>query len=361
MAHRGSTDYRGSMAHHGSGATHGSGAHRGPMAHHGSGATHGSGAHRGSMAHHGSGATHGSGAHRGSTNHQGSTTHHGSTVYYGSGAARGSGARYWSATVSGSIPKSASSNRYWAPTIQYGSTKITQSGIKQHSTNRGSSSKQYNMFAPTLKPTENLPPTYNAPNPTFTPTTSFIIPDIPLTFQIDHDLSGYSDPPQLKIALTNEVSKITDLDTKYITNMEIYTNSRRLLNTVLRVHYNITLPLTPLPSKSIYNTIIYKLTNSVKTGTFSSDLQKQGYNINVTNIIISPYVPITKSPNTNAIESQQNTNLVNTSQYIFISVMTLLTSALTFSSCYYVYIRQKRNKQETKFIDNIPNPLQSVG
>ena len=56
------------------------------------------------------------------------------------------------------------------------------SGAKGGSAAKGGSGAS--AFSPTSEPTEGLPETFQAPDPTMQPTSQFVIPDIPLSFQV---------------------------------------------------------------------------------------------------------------------------------------------------------------------------------
>jgi len=233
------------------------------------------------------------------------------------------------------------------------------------------------LFSPTMEPTEELPPIYQPPRPTYYPTSSMNIPKIPITFKTSSDITipnmpltfqirqggnGWSDYPDTP-PLNNAVSTILGMDKKYITNMRVKINKRRMLLSSFDFYYNITTPpisTDPDIIKSTYNDISYKLKTAVIKGEFTSNLRKQGYAINITSIEISRY-DLVKQPETNAIESTGKSNTTTTSYNIYVSIIAVTITGLIISGCYYIYKRRKAYKIETeaKCIDSIPNPLNS--
>lgn len=291
-----------------------------------------------------------------------------SAVNGGSGTKYGSGKYSGSSVNRGSLPKYGSNSRSGQT---YGSGANRGSGKQCLSYSLPNTDR---LFAPTMYPTETMMDIYELPQPTFSPTESrnmpkikltfeksndVSIPNMPLTFQIKQGANGWSNYGNMPPILTKEVSKITGLDKQYITGMNILHSTQRKLLSSFYFYYNITTPPISTDNtyvKSIYNNIIYKLTESVKNGNFTNDLWKQGYKINVTNIQVSSYSIIPQS--SNSIENHNDTKN-NLSLYIYVTAISIVSAGLLFCVFGYIYKRRLANKIEpsAKVRDSIPNPL----
>jgi hypothetical protein len=326
---------------------------------------------------------------------------HESVSIHGSGSNHGSGSSYGSSNIHGSGSKT-SNHKYMSTYLfsvkGYGSQGYGSQGSGSHgsgshgsgsqgsgshgSGSHGSGSSKYRhsgsyhgLFSPTMEPTEELPPIHHPPNPTYRPTSTMKIPNIPITFKTSDDItvpnmhltfqikqgangwSSYPDSPPLKTA----VSTILGLDEKYITNMQIKTNMRRLLLSSFEFSYNITTPpisTDPVIVKLTYYNISYKLKSAVSKGVFTDYLRKQGYAINVTTIEISEY-NLVNQPETNAIESAGAASETSISYYIYVSIISVTLAGLLAGGCYFIYKRRLTNKIDTeaRCVDSIPNPI----
>jgi hypothetical protein len=395
------SSYKGSMKYgstaikqHGSSATqnHGSIAtrqygsttmHHYGSSKHGSSATH----HYGSTAirQHGSISTqnHGSTAMRQRTSHKGSYkynsgTHgsgtHGSGTHY-SGTHKGSNTKYMSAYVFSAIKGSGSKGS---------GAKTKGSGPNKYSA--PSPSNIYNAFAPTYHPTEQLPEVYQPPPPTFYPTVTMTVPEIPglskilnhptdditipplsLSFQIKQGGNGWSSYPDPPAVLTSAVSRVTGINKKYITNLRLSTQSnRRKLSSQFYFYYNITIPIQDAtPDKNnqekIYTAIVYILQYSVLSGAFTDYFKNISLPINITSIAASPYIivysakPVVQST---TIESNNNNKSDPTLIYFYIVFGTLLSVGGISTVAYFVYKKRNMKNNAIKFRDSIPNPIQ---
>jgi hypothetical protein len=313
----------------------------------------------------------------------GSGPKHGSVSIHGSGSNHGSGSSYGSANIHGSGSKT-SNHKYMSTHVLRAYGSGSQGSGSQGSGSQGYGSSKYShsgshygLFSPTMEPTEELPPIYQPPSPTYRPTSTMKIPNIPitfktsdditvpnmhLTFQIKQGANGWSSYPD-STSLNSAVSTILGLDEKYITNMRFKTNMRRLLLSSFEFSYNITTPpisSDPVIVKLTYYNISYKLKSAVSKGVFTDYLRKQGYAINVTTIEISEY-NLVNQPETNAIESKGSANEISTSFYIYVSIISLTMTGLLASGCYFIYKRKLTNKiaTEARCVDSIPNPINS--
>ena len=225
-----------------------------------------------------------------------------------------------------------------------------------------------------MHPTESLPEVVSPPRPTFRPTSSMKIPQIPivfkpstdidvpnmpLTFQIKQGANGWSDYPDSPSILTDEISKIAGIDKKYITGIQATQTYKRNLLSIIYFYYNITTP--PISTnknyvESIYKAIVYKLTESTNDGTFSEDLWKLGYKINVTSIIVLQYYQPPQT--TNSLENKP-TGEATTSFYVYISILSIIAASLICTAMYCVCKKRLDKKKEivAKIRDSIPNPL----
>ena len=340
----------GSSAHgsynHGSNANH-----RSPF--HGSGAGHGSGVthhQRYGSYKHGSNAEHGSGVARGSSRHGGSTSKHGA----GSGSIFYSSKYIWhSSGAIGSNTRHGSSNIYSTGgknSPHRGSGPKAGSSAKAGSGTKGSY-KPYDLFAPTMMPTEALPPIWTPPPPTNFPTDTtnipkiplsfekptsggIEVPQIPLSFQIQQGANGWSqypDSPPVTNAVTKVAAKTAGVAESAVTNMKIARKNRRALSTAVTITYDITTTPESVGQKTqeaTYYMLINKLQLSVKNKNFSTDLHKLGVPFNISSISFSEYAvfypTMTPTVQQNVLTSGGVTNNNNTTEGLIIGIGLLL-------------------------------------
>jgi hypothetical protein len=358
--------YHGSTAkqYHGSTAKqyHGSGAKQHSALYHGSTAKqyHGSTAYHSST--HGSGAQHHSAAHYSSTHGSRGNSQHNF---------KGSGPKHQSIAYRGSTHGSRSQQH---SALYHGSTALKSkgSGAEKYGSGKNKNSMQYNIFTPTRAPTEALPPVYQPPNPTYNPTLSIKIPEmpisfkevnagisvpeIPLTFQIEQGTNGwatYPNTPPVTNAFQNTVVKITGLSNSNILNMHIKDKkyNRRMLKTSITFIYNITVSPEKINEKTqdkAYIKLVNILSDSIKNRTFNNELRSEGLFLNTTTIQFSLYTIL--YPESNAIiSSNGNTKQESVSSTITISVLSVLALAGGGAFAFYIYkrMRNKENKTET--------------
>jgi hypothetical protein len=213
-----------------------------------------------------------------------------------SGTTGQSGTKGYSGATSQSGTKGYSGPASKSGTKGY-SGLASKSGTKGYSGNIGSK-KYFNddahLFTPTRMPTEALPPIYSPPRPTYSPTSSLEIPQLPITFHINqHGKLYIVVSPITSIAVTKVISKIANLDKKYITNLKFESshNNRRRLADSFTLSYNITIPvLKNMDPSSIYQITKKNLIDSVANNTFNSLAHNEGVDLNVTSINVAPYI-----------------------------------------------------------------------
>jgi len=174
-----------------------------------------------------------------------------------------------------------------------------------------------NIFLPTPTPTEEMPPIYQLPPPTYYPTkstnvpkiklsfeepTGFAAPNIPLTFQIQQGGSGKQNKKQNKIVdrlltsgrkalsvsvLKTSVSKLTGISESAITDIHI-THIIRYIN----ASYIITATPISVGEKTqhtAYNKIINLLQSKNLTNTIQS-VSNHTMTMNIEHFYASPYI-----------------------------------------------------------------------
>jgi len=225
-------------------------------------------------------------------------------------------------------------------------------------------------------PTEALPPIYSPPRPTYRPTYSLEIPQLPITFHINqHGKLYIVVSPMTSIAVTKVISKIANLDKKYITNLQFQTtqNDRRRLAESFILNYNITIPvLKNIDPNLIYQTTKKSLIESVANNTFNSLAHNEGIDLNVTSINIAPYIvdenyPIPKptynpstSPTINSsVASNSNINVYtddgNTNKDTIIII--LVSNCTFFIIVTMLYIHHRKQRASTTTITTTTTPM----
>jgi len=392
-------------ATHGSGAMHGSYNHGSASIHnsykHGSGATHKSDSKYGSYKHgsynHGSTAVHGSGATHKSDSKYGSYKH-GSNAVHGSsthGSKHGSGSIFYSSKyiwhssgAIGSNTRHGSSKMYSQPAmsgINGGGGSKSGSGAKGGSGAK-SSYRPYNLFAPTMMPTEALPPIWTPPPPTNFPTDTtnipkiplsfdkptsggIEVPQIPLSFQIQQGANGWSqypDSPPVTNAITIVAAKIAGVAESAVTNMKIARKNRRSLSTAVTITYDITTTPESVGQKTqetTYDMLINKLQLAVKSNNFSMDLHKMGVLMNISSISFSEYTvfypTMTPTIQQNVLTSGGATNNTNTTESLIIGIGLLLV-LFTMGAFGVLLYRRHISKVNKKEVEIEPRPEVSM-
>ena len=184
-----------------------------------------------------------------------------------------------------------------------GSNSFTKgySGINSGTTG----SQKYNIFAPTMTPTESLPEVISPPPPSYHPTSSLAIPDIPLTFHINQRANGkgkwsYMPTTNTNKILKNTIAKLTNRENIYISNLQFKAgaeklaknndNGRVLKETRLTLNYNITTTIAKKDNPNVvYGSVKNKLILSINNGAFNKYLKQEGLPFNITNINCSPF------------------------------------------------------------------------
>ncbi len=166
-------------------------------------------------------------------------------------------------------------------------------------------SQKYNIFAPTMAPTESLPEVISPPPPSYHPTSSLAIPDIPLTFHINQQANGkgkwsYMPTTNTNKILKNTIAKLTNRENIYISNLQFKAgaeklaknndNGRALKETRLTLNYNITTTIAKKDNPNVvYGSVKNKLILSINNGAFNKYLKQEGLPFNITNINCSPF------------------------------------------------------------------------
>ena len=346
---------------------------------------------RGSMhgsSNHGSTAMHGSGTKYGSSKH-GSNAAHGSKHGSGSGSIFYSSKYIWHSSGSvGSNPRHGSSK-----THSYHAKSGAKGGSgpnRGSSPNRGSGSsagsspnnnRPYDIFAPTIRPTEWLPPIYSPPPPTHFPTSfksipnipinfnqptigGIEVPQIPLSFQIQQGANGWSqypDSPPIANAVTKVAAKTAGVAESAITNIKIAKKNRRSLATTVTITYDITTAPEMVGQKTqeaAYDMLVYKLQLAVKNNNFSSELHKLGVQLNISSISFSEYMVYypTMTPTTqqNVLLSGGAKNDITTTESLLIGVGVLLAVGIMASFGFLWYKTRKQHKSNMKEVELLP-------
>jgi hypothetical protein len=288
---------------------------------------------------------------------------------------------------------------------------IANIGIKSYSINFCSanqkfSSKKYNtddnlnrihnIFSPTRRPTEALPPIYSPPMPTHYPTSFLNVPELPISFHINQYGKLYIVvSPITSIKVKKVISKIANLNDSYITNLQFKTthnNRRELLADSFVLSYNITIPVLKTEDPNlIYKSIKNKLIDSVDNNIFNKFAHNEGIELNISSINIAPYIvdenyptykptynPSLKPMNVSTVSDMTNINDFNDDGPISTtSIIIIVVSDVAFLVIAIIlYIRYKKSCSEwletgiqnheiplgtiprQTTIDDIPNPLQ---
>jgi hypothetical protein len=344
---------------------------------HGSVQVYGSAKYIGSGAIHGSEKKHHHGSakkyYHGSEKYQGSTAIYGSAKkhYHGSEKYQGSTAIHLSTNQYGSINYNSGVKKYGSAAA-YGSSKTHYQGSsKTHYQGSTRQNSYVNAFSPTISPTESLPEVYQAPPPTFFPTTGFIlketaptdnngveVPEIPLTIQIQEGGQQNVPPNQLgrllknniqrlmPDILTTSISKSTGLATKSISNVQIIYEGKT-------VNFTYIIQTSPQSNKYVqYKTIINSLGNLSQTIKSASN---NTISINITHFYASAFSPA-DSINSSG---QQSTGVSLNIAYYFMSSILIVIVGL---GAYYL---RKRKELEPSIgaltISPISNTANALG
>ena len=262
-------------------------------------------------------------------------------------------------------------------------------------------SQKYNIFAPTIMPTESLPEVISPPPPSYHPTSSLAIPYIPLTFHINQQANGkgkWSSMPTTNTnkILKNTIAKLTNRENIYISNLQFKAgaeklaknndNGRALKETSLTLNYNITTTIAKKDNPNVvYGSVKNKLILSINNGAFNKYLKQEGLPVNVTNINCSPFSLIfayyydpTFQPtafNLTTVgeqENDKNSEITRQGNLLIIIILSSNCAFLLVCSLLCAYYRKNRGTTigETGdsflveptprriYIDVIPNPIQ---
>jgi len=335
----------------------------------------------------GSGSRGGSGAYSGSRG--GSGNHGGSAVHGGSGYHASSGPQKGSSHYKGSSSKAGSASHQ-------GSASKGGSGP-----NKGSgSNRPYDIFTPTMRPTEAMPPIYQPPPPTHYPTSyksipimpitfnlptieGIEVPQIPLSFQIEQGANGWaqypdsppSDSPPIEKAFTKVAAKTAGVAESSVSDMKIKKTQRRFLSTSISVSYYIT--TTPAlngekTQEEAYQKIVNKLQLSVKNNNFSSELHRLGVKLNVSSIsfynyaVIYPTLSPTSAINVLSSPGANDQSPLTDAISIGIGILLAIGTLCLFGSLYLKSKQQIKAAREISLteapphLERVSNPMQDV-
>ena len=257
----------------------------------------------------------------------------------------------------------------------HGSGSFSQGSVSKGSTKMHSSGAYQNIFSPTISPTEEIPPIYQPPPPTFHPTKSMNMPkiklsfkeptgyEVPLTFQIQQGGTEKQNKKQKKSmdrlltsrhralsasVLKTSVSKLTGISESAITNMNI-THIIRYIN----ASYTITTTPVSVGEKTqhtAYNKIINLLKSKNLTQTIQS-VSNHTMTMNIEYFYASPYIVLTPtalptSQTVSVIDSINQHEQPQSSAVLYYYVGGVF--ALMFGCVsYYVYTTRKKNQSNT--------------
>jgi len=308
---------------------------------------------------------------------KGSSHNKGSTHSGGSGA-------YYSAAKGGSSPHKGSA--------QHGG-----SGAKGGSGAIAGSNRPYDIFAPTMRPTEYLPPIYQPPPPTHYPTSyksipvipitfnqpiseGIEIPQIPLSFQIEQGANGwaqYPDSPPLEKAFAQVASKIAGIAESSITNMNVRKTSQRKLLATTKITVTYDIITTPASNgdktqQETYYKIANQLALSVKNNNFSIELYRLGIKLNISSIVFSDYAVFypTLSPTSaiNVLSSSgaSDHSYITESLIIGVGVLLVIGVLIFFGSLYLNKKSLQKNERDISLteppthLERVSNPMTDI-
>jgi len=329
---------------------------------------------------------------KGSSPHKGSAQHGGSGAY--SGAKGGSSPHKGSAYHGGSSPHKGSAQRGGSGDYR-GSSPHKVSGAKGGSGAMAGSNRPYDIFAPTMRPTEYLPPIYQPPPPTHYPTSyksipvipiifnqptseGIEVPQIPLSFQIEQGANGwaqYPDSPPLEKAFTQVASKIAGIVESAVSNVKIKKTQRRFLSTSISISYYIT--TTPASNgektqQETYYKIANQLALSVKNNNFSSELYRLGIKLNISSIAFSDYAVFypTLSPTSaiNVLSSSgaSDHSSITDSLIIGVGILLVIGVLVGFGSLYLNKKLLQKNERDISLteppthLERVRNPMTDI-
>ena len=218
----------------------------------------------------------------------------------------------------------------------HGSQKIHTYHSFQGSQKTQSYSK-INAFSPTRQPTEGLPPTTKAPPPTFYPTQSFIIPDIPLSFNIKQGFYGYVSNANDALSVLTKVSAQTaEIDVTEIRNAQLFseTAAQRKLSASFLFDYNIATIANNESPDVTYKKIVSRLKTSISNNNFTNSIKKMNITLVANDIVASPYSVVSAKNQTISSSLSQNSDNNTTKTIVFVIIglsVVILMSAYEFN------------------------------
>jgi len=262
--------------------------------------------------------------------------------------------------------------------MHYGSTSNFGSGYKN-----SIRTKPTYFNSPTMHPTEIIPPTIKAPKPTYTPTSSLNIPNIPLFFNLKHYGSGQVSDSSI-VVLTNAISKITGLSKTSLKNMHFNIDERLLsqmqksANSSFILTYSvITTSFNGLTEKETYDKIVDTLKKFVQTKKINIEISKVEKAMNLLNLSLkifsvnaSEYIllslPITPTspPTTIYMQNSFSNNAQNPKNETAILLGVTFAFIILFVGFFIVKNKKNRrssnaNENKVQMVDVIPNPIVS--
>jgi len=330
---------------------------------------------------------------KGSSHNKGSTHSGGSGAYY-SAAKGGSSPHKGSAQHGGS---GAYSEAKGGSGFHGGSSPHKGSGAKGGSGAIAGSNRPYDIFAPTMRPTEYLPPIYQPPPPTHYPTSyksipvipitfnqptseGIEIPQIPLSFQIEQGANGwaqYPDSPPLEKAFAQVASKIAGIAESSITNMNVRKTSQRKLLATTKITVTYDIITTPASNgdktqQETYYKIANQLALSVKNNNFSIELYRLGIKLNISSIVFSDYAVFypTLSPTSaiNVLSSSgaSDHSYITDSLIIGVGVLLVIGVLIFFGSLYLNKKSLQKNERDISLteppthLERVSNPMTDI-
>jgi len=272
----------------------------------------------------------------------------------------------------------SSYSSHYKNSMHYGSTSSFGYGYKN-----SIRTKPTHFNSPTMYPTEIIPPTIKAPKPTYTPTSSLNIPNIPLFFNLKHYGSGQVSDSSI-VVLTKAISKVTGLSKSALTNMRFNMNDRFLSQAQERANSSfiltysiITTSFNGLTEKETYDKIVDSLKKSVQTKKINIEISKVEKAMNVLNLSLkifsvnaSEYIllslPITPTPPPTTIYMQNSfsNNVQNPKNET--AILLGVTFAVIILFVGFFITKQKKNRlisnaneNKVQMVDVIPNPIVS--
>jgi hypothetical protein len=259
------------------------------------------------------------------------------------------------------------------------------------------STRPYDIFAPTMRPTEYLPPIYQPPPPTHYPTSyksipvipiifnqptseGIEVPQIPLSFQIEQGGNGwaqYPDSPPLEKAFIQVASKIAGIAASSITNMNIRKTSQRKLLATTKITVTYDIITTPASNgektqQETYYKIANQLALSVKNNNFSSELYRLGIKLNISSITFSDYAvfypTLTPTSAVNLLSSSgvSDHSAVTDSLIIGVGILLVIGVLVVFGSLYLNKKSLQKNERDISLteppthLERVSNPMTDI-